>query len=292
MSESEKLEDRLSSPRYVADRNRGTRRKRRKKRDGVDLGWDQPVAPPKRGRSLWPLALGGFCVAAVLFLVVWLAATGRDRPVVVEEALASPADPALEVARAFLAAGGTDARLAFVRDREVVQGHLGSYPEQARSGVVENLRQMGHKVADGVEVTAFAARFADGSFRMLSVVDEGAGPLVDWDSYARYGSAPWGGLISGVADAAEVRVFVRPGEYFGGRFFDAERWVCFVLETPDFDGSLYAYAPAGGELAARMQSGVMATRDFRQHMTLRVKTEGGGLFEVEELLAVGWVVLE
>ncbi len=89
-----------------------------------------------------------------------------------------------------------------------------------------------------------------------------------------------------------MRVFVRPGEHFGGSFLDPERWVCFLLETPDFEGSLLAYAPAGSDLATRMRSAVMATRAFRQHMTLRVRAEGDGLFEVEELLAVGWLVLE
>lgn len=282
---------RLARSGYVANKKLGAGLENQ---DGVDLGWDEDEtpAPPEGRRSPWSLALGGICVVAAVFLVVWLAATVGERPVEMADPQASPADPALEVAQAFLAAGDVDARLAFVREQEVVRGHLDRYPEQALNGAVEDLRQMGRRMVDGVGVTAFAARFADGSFRMLSVVDEGVGPQVDWDSYARYCSAPWGDLISGAAAVCEVRVFVRPGEHFGGRFLDAEQWICFVLETPDCEHSLYAYAPAGSDLATRIQSSVMTTRDFRQHLTLRVKAEGSGLFEVEELLAVGWVVLE
>ncbi len=277
----------------MINKNKGMQRGRR---HGVDLGWDEPAAPAKGGHSLWLLACGGIGVAAVVCLVVWMAATKREPPVAVAvtmtEPSVSPADRAAKVARVFVAASDVEERLTLVRAPEIVRGHLQRYPEQARSGAVENLRKFGHSVINGVKTTSFAARFADGSSRMLSVVDEGKGPLVDWDGYARYTSAPWSDLVNGLTAAGEARVFVHPGEHFGGRFLDAERWVCFLLRTPDFEGSLYAYAPTGSDLAKRIKSAVMATRNFRQRMTLQIKAEGDGLFEVEALLAVGWVVLK
>jgi len=45
-----------------------------------------------------------------------------------------------------------------------------------------------------------------------------------------------------------------------------------------------------------MQTHVMKSRTFRQHMTLKIKSVGGSgkraLFIVDELLAMGWVLNE
>lgn len=199
-----------------------------------------------------------------------------------------------EVAHAFLQESDARERLAYVRDPDAIKQHLASYPEQALNQSPKAVKYMGHSELNGSAVTAYAISFKDGSFRMLSVVQTGSGPKVDWDSYARYCSANWEDLFSGEAKSAEVRVFVRPGDYHAGQFRDRKKWTCFKLETPDSDRSIYAYAAAGSDLSKRMQTSVMKNRSFRQHMTLQIKSvDGSGkdaLFVVEELLAMGWLV--
>jgi len=198
-----------------------------------------------------------------------------------------------EVAHAFVAETDAEKRLAYVRDPELIKQHLPSYPEQARSHPAKDIKYMGHSELNGSVVSAYAAAFEDGSFRMLSVVQTESGPKVDWDSYARYGSASWQDLFSGKVESAEVRVFVRPGDYHVGQFRDRHQWTCFKLETPDNDRIMYAYAPAASDISKRMQTYVMKSRTFRQHMTLKIKSvDGSGknaLFVVDELLAMGWV---
>lgn len=199
-----------------------------------------------------------------------------------------------EVAHAFAAETDEEKRLAYARNPELAGRHLSRYPVQARSHPAKAIKLMGHSELNGRAVTAYAAAFEDGSFRMLAVVQTDAGAKVDWDCYARYASASWEDLFAGKAEAAEVRVFVRPGDYHVGQFRDRAKWTCFKLETPDSERSIYAYAPAGGSLGKRMQTAVMKSRGFRQHMTLRLssvnKSGKDALFVVDELLAMGWVV--
>lgn len=198
-----------------------------------------------------------------------------------------------EVARSFASETDEEKRLSYVRTPDVIKQHLPNYPEQARSHPAKEIKLMGHRELNGSAVTAYAAAFEDGSFRMLAVVQTDDGPKVDWDGYARYCSASWEDLVSGKAVDAEVRVFVRPGDYHVGQFRDRQKWTCFKLETPDSDRSIYAYAPAGSDLSKRIQTYVMKSRGFRQHMTLKIKSVNcsgkDALFVVDELLAMGWV---
>lgn len=245
------------------------------------------------------LAVAGL---AFIGLVGWgitmLAASDPDRsvklaPLVEDDGLGERMLNTEDVARAFVTETDEQKRLTCVRTPELIKQHLASYPEQARSHPVKGIKFMGHSELNGSAVTAYAAAFDDGSFRMLAVVQTDDGPKVDWDCYARYCSASWDDLVSGKTENAEVRVFVRPGDYHVGQFRNRAKWDCFKLETPDSDRSIYAYAPAGSDLSKRMQTYVMKSRSFRQHMTLKIKSVNGSgkkaMFVVDELMAMGWV---
>lgn len=245
------------------------------------------------------LGLGG---VFFIVLLVWggamLIGSDPDRTVkvsrVTDDGLAERILTAEEVARAFATETDVEKRLSYVRNPERIKQHLPSYSEQARSISAKDIKHMGHSEMNGRAVTAYAAAFDGGSFRMLAVVQTDDGPKVDWDCYARYCSESWADLVLGQAEDAVVRVFVRPGDYHVGQFRDRSKWTCFKLETPDSDRIIYAYAPAGSDLSKRMQTHVMKSRSFRQHMTLNIKSvDGSGkdlLFVVDELLAMGWVV--
>lgn len=98
-----------------------------------------------------------------------------------------------------------------------------------------------------------------------------------------------------IVDEFALAIFTRMTgrSYHVGQFRDRQKWTCFKLETPDSDRSIYAYAPAGSDLSKRIQTYVMKSRGFRQHMTLKIKSVNSSgkdaLFVVDELLAMGWV---
>jgi len=77
--------------------------------------------------------------------------------------------------------------------------------------------------------------------------------------------------------------------------FDAAgRWMCFQLVEADSDRVLYGYAPTDSDLARQMLAAIMKNRSSRQHMTLKISSDGKsckeGLFIIDELLAMGWVI--
>ena len=160
----------------------------------------------------------------------------------------------------------------------------------------KDVRKLGVKTLDGERMASFAVTLEDDSVRLLTVVEEGGRLVVDWDSYARYGTMTWDALLSedGMDAEAVVRVFVQPGDYYNPPFDDPQVWTSFRLVSPDVNRPLYAFARTDDEMAIRMRGLVMQNGSFRQHMTLRIKRHAGlhdkMLFSVEELVAVGWVV--
>lgn len=274
----------------------------------IELQGGLDVLTAKEGRFTgrqflrWMLALS---LVAFIGLVGWgvslLASGDPDRTVrpssrVESDGIEEKMLSAEGVARAFVEVTDVEKRMPYVLNPELIEEHLARYPEQARSHPVTGFKAMGHSDLGGRAVSSFAVSFADNSFRLLSVVETADGQKVDWDSYARYCSASWEDLFSGSATEADVRVFVRPGDYHVGQFRDRSHWTCFKLETPDCDRIIYAYARAGSEMSKRMQTYVMKNRSLRQHMTLKIRSaEGSGkdaLFVVEELVAMGWVVVD
>jgi len=268
--------------------------------------WAQSVevatskASKKIGPGVWILIVGAGVVffALLVWGVVMMTAVSPDRevePVVAgKDLIKQQMLDARQVADAFLAEPDPQKRLSYVRYPEVVNTHIARYDEEVLTASAVEIREMGSRVADEGGESAYVVKFASGGARLLSVVTTGQGPKVDWDSYARYCSESWDALFAGDVSEALVRVFVRPGDYHVGAFRDPRKWTCFLLEVPDCDRRIYAYAPAGSVLSKRVQSEVMKTRSFRQHMTLNIKSHAGSgqdaLFVVDALLAVGWVV--
>lgn len=202
----------------------------------------------------------------------------------------SDADP---LARAFVSGIDEEKRLTLVRDAETVRGHLDRYPEDARTFSIKNMKLMGYSEMDGRRKCAYAVQLTNGNARLLTVIETEAGLKVDWDSYARYCSASWQDLCSGKVTEAEVRVYVKSGDHTAKPFDNVEQWTCFLLAEADSDRVFYGYAPKGSELAQQMLAAIMKNRSSRQHMTLKISSDGKSckerLFVVDELLAMGWV---
>ncbi|MCH7225820.1 hypothetical protein MLD59_06725 [Verrucomicrobiaceae bacterium E54] len=192
------------------------------------------------------------------------------------------------VAQAFLAGSGMEERLRWVRNAEEVRNRVADYPSAARSEVGEIEKMIGH----GGGTTAFAVALPSGEVRLLEVVDTPEGPRVDWDAYARHGTATWEDLWSGKAERAVVRVFCEPSTEYPEPFDDWERWTTFRLSSPDMGRVALGFAEIGTVREEMMKKVVLGSARYRQRFVLEVvRHEGAGepLFEIVKCRAVGWI---
>ena len=91
----------------------------------------------------------------------------------------------------------------------------------------------------------FVARFENGDRRLISVVKTREGELIDWDAFARYGTACWDDIMNGKVQTATVRVFLQKTNYYNFAYSDDEKWASYRLSSPDLDSELTAYAAIG-----------------------------------------------
>jgi hypothetical protein len=144
----------------------------------------------------------------------------------------------------------------------------------------------------GRSVTGFVVEFSSGNLRLLEVVGTVEGPRVDWDAYARYGSASWEDLWSGEAKRAVVRVFCEPSTERPEPFEDQGKWTCFRMSSPDLPQAVLGFTEAGSVRDVMMKRVILGTPNYRQRFTLEVVRHAGRdepLFEITRCLAVGWV---
>lgn len=221
---------------------------------------------------------------------------GRHATVIVPDVTSDQISEGIEaaeaVARAFLAETEPAKRLQWVRNEEEVSGRLAEYPEEARSLTGEIESVLGHGVDEGRSVTGFVIVFPSGNLRLMEVLGTPEGPRVDWDAYARHGSASWQDLWSGRAQRAVVRVFCEPSTEHPEPFDDREKWTCFRLSSPDLTQPLLGFADTGSVREAAMKQAVLDSPNYRQRFTLEIVRHQGQdepLFEIVRCLAVGWM---
>ena len=254
--------------------------------------WGRPRQSGTMPRAV-AVALGGLAVAALVAVVWVLVGTGGARrpsaPVAgaARDEIRAGLESAEQVARAFLAETNPIKRLRWVRDAEGVRGRLEEYQAAARSEPGEIDKLIGHQNAS----TAFAVTLPSGEVRLLEVVETPEGPRVDWDAYARHGTASWEDLWSGKAPQAVVRVFCEPATEAPEPFADREKWTAFRLSSPDLPQVALAFAKIGTVREAMMKKVVLGSPRYRQRFVLEVVRHEGAheaLFEITRGLAVGW----
>jgi hypothetical protein len=196
------------------------------------------------------------------------------------------------VARSFLKETDPAKRLQWVRNADEVKERLMEYPEEARSEAGGIEKVLGHQMDGGRSVTGFVVEFSSGNLRLLEVVGTVEGPRVDWDAYARYGSASWEDLWSGEAKRAVVRVFCEPSTERPEPFEDQGKWTCFRMSSPDLPQAVLGFTEAGSVRDVMMKRVILGTPNYRQRFTLEVVRHAGRdepHFEITRCLAVGWV---
>jgi hypothetical protein len=278
---------------YARIRDKSHRKRRRKRT--AETGWG--TAAGHRPRSWFWLVSGLILIGGTVVYLLH----DRNRP---EAVAAVPLEAATDevanslhaaevVARAFLAEADPAKRLQWVRNAEEVKSRLAEYPDEARTGMGEIESVVGHRVDDQRPVSAFVVEFPSGNLRLLEVVGTAEGPRVDWDAYARYGTADWSGLWSGTAGRALVRVFCEPATERPEPFEDQARWTCFRMSSPDMPQAALGFAAAGTVREEMMKRVVLGTPNYRQRFTLEIVRHDGKdepLFEISRCLAVGWIL--
>lgn len=274
-------------------------RQRRRRHVNPETAWG---GTKDSGSQSWPvnLILGGLILLVGAGIGTWFL-TGRDRreisretPVATDEIRVS-LKTAEAVARAFLAETDPAKRLQWVRNADEVKTRLAKYPEEARTEVGEIEKVLGHQVDEGHSVTGFVVAFPSGNLRLLELVGTPDGPRVDWDAYARHGTASWEDLWSGKAKQAVMRVFCEPSTERPTPFEDQEKWTCFRLSSPDLPQAALAFAAVGSVREERMKQVILGTPNYRQRLTLEIVRHEGKdepLFEITRCFTVGWILGE
>lgn len=274
-------------------------RQRRRRRVNPEAAWG---GTKDSGSQSWPvkLILGGLILLAGAGIGAWFL-SGQDRreisretPVATDE-IRESLKTAEAVARAFLAETDPAKRLQWVRNADEVRARLAEYPAEALSEVGEIEKVLGHQVDEGRSVTGFVVAFPSENLRLLELVGTPDGPRVDWDAYARHGTASWEDLWSGKAKQAVMRVFCEPSTERPAPFEDQEKWTCFRLSSPDLPQAALGFAAVGSVREERMKQVILGTPNYRQRFTLEIVRHAGkdeALFEITRCLAVGWILSE
>lgn len=264
-----------------------------RKGSNPEAGWDKP---PDRGDwSGLGWALAGVLVLAIIGTAVLLQKEvgneGAANAQVADE-LSVGLEAAEAVAHAFLREPDPAKRLQWVCNADEVKVRLAEYPEEARTAVGEIEKVLGHQMDEGRSVTGFVVAFPSGNLRLLEVVGTPDGPRVDWDAYARYGTASWEELWTGKAQNAVVRVFCEPATERPAPFEDQGKWTCFRMSSPDLPQAAQGFAQVGTMREKMMKSVVLSTPNYRQRFVIEITRHAGKdepLFEITRCLAVGWV---
>ena len=193
------------------------------------------------------------------------------------------------VATSFAYAKTVGERLEHVLDASNVE----AYPEQARTAIPTRITAFGMGNAGDVRYAQYKALFSDGGLRLIAVVPTEGGPKVDWDCYARFGTAEWPDILEGEVDKAEVRVLVRPSAYYNYSFSDDKEWAAYEISSPDFDGSIFAYVHRDEDDGIALGGIFSRSNGKPVRLIVELTKSAEGLshrqFVISDLGNVGWV---
>ena len=202
-----------------------------------------------------------------------------------------------EVAEKFSLAGTTAERLKWVRDPTRVtplveafygEGGLGSQEE------VVDLKPMKPVNTPDFAYQRFQVKLKGGSSRLLAVIPGADGAKVDFECYARHGSASWPALLAGKATEAEVvRVTIKPTVHYKHTFADEDTWRAFIANSPDLEDPIYLYVRRGSKEEKRLinfrsRSPVRASLAIRSINDSHQQRQ----FEVTAIHGRGWVIVQ
>lgn len=197
------------------------------------------------------------------------------------------------LAKRFLEARTVEEMLSMVREPERARPRMKHWhPDGTVSppGLLE-FDTLGEVVHRG-NAHMTVVRTRDFEERVISFFETADGLKVDWEAWVGWSEMPWSEYKSKrPAEPKVFRVVVKPSEYYNRDFSDEVKWKSFRIESPDGLESMYGYADAASELAARLKppsdTGVMM-------VVLRLRfpesATSGEQVLIDEILAEGWVL--
>jgi hypothetical protein len=202
-------------------------------------------------------------------------------------------DACLAMAKAFLAAKSPAGQSAFVRDPERVRPFMDAFAPKVGTGTVIDVRSYGFARADVATVFSFLVKFSDGGSRVVCVISTPDGPKVDWEAFARHGTATATDLKNGKAATAEVRVLATAGSYYNYRFLDDKLWRAVELANADWADSLTGYVRANSATANKLEKLMDDADGIPVPVLLRLSVDAEsaprGQCVIEELVVPHWV---
>ncbi len=110
-----------------------------------------------------------------------------------------------------------------------------------------------------VQIEAVLVDFVGGRNRLALLAPDADGKWkVDFDGFDRYGSPAWDTLLGGGAVDGKVRVNIANDRYYNGHFRDESKWVCYGMQSPDRQDSMFCYAPRDGTLHKALDAVIAA----------------------------------
>lgn len=196
-------------------------------------------------------------------------------------------DP-MVVASSFANAITVEERAAYVLDAS----NADAYPEHARTAIPISITSSGMGIDAHTQYAEYEAIFPDVGSRLIAVVPTADGPKVDWDCYARLGTAEWPAILGGGVEKAEVRVVVRPSDYYNFAYSDDKEWLAYEVSSPDLESSVFAYARMRGDLANDLENVFVRSDGKPVKLILRLTKSPAGLphrqFVLSAVVAEGW----
>lgn len=270
---------------------------RRSGKDTVEANFGAKSQPPPSPsmRLLWGLGLLVLILGGLLCYLIF-------RPKSPDGAVA-PQTAALrwqglqpqQIAERFLAASTQEERLRWVREPTAVAAIMERF---YRDGPGATEQQAGlKKVSESVITAAWAVQrftvtMTDGSNRHLYVPFDESGGQVDFKCYAAYCSEPWDKLLDGtVAEAAEMRVSLKPTDYYNYDFADAKQWQCLAATAPELADPIYLYVRRDSPAMKEIET---CSLTVPTRYTVAIEIQGEGYKRRQWLLSRvicgGWVV--
>jgi len=198
--------------------------------------------------------------------------------------------PPIKVAKKFALTTDVEERLKWTRNPEEIRKRLSQYPQGAREVLAHKITPQGDISIEDAHYTSFLAELENGERRLLCVVGTTAGPRVDWDAYARYGTASWDDILSGKVSLATVRIFPELSTHYLRNFRDEEKWLAFALGSPDLEIPLYGYLDKESELYQKVKP-LLSSRIRRAVVDIKISREDipHRQVEITGLRTLGWV---
>jgi hypothetical protein len=166
---------------------------------------------------------------------------------------------------------------------------------QELDGKVTSVQHEGPVASLCLQLEAVTVKFDSGRNRIALVAPDPAGIWrVDFDAFDRHVTTPWSDLLSGTPQEGTVRVFVRPDNYYNGRYQNDRDWVCFGFASPDHETLMFGYTPRGGKQHLAMVEALRGLGSAGlKRMTLEIRHTGEGdrrLFEITRVFSDDWAI--